>query len=134
MRLTNAQVINIINGVNNSKDLVENEFPIKFAWLFQKNIKILNELADMINQQLITLESKYADDEHSVNEEMVDDNGKTQIKRVVKPEYVQQFMKQRMEFLNLDNDINIQTFKVEDLGDINISLAVMNTLSFMLEE
>ena len=103
------------------------KFPAAVAWKRRLNFDRLLRAKTLIDEALNEIGQKYADDDHSDPAE----DGKG---RKVKPEYVQEYATAQGEVLSQETPVDIQKIRIEDLGDIALTDADMDTLAFMIEE
>ena len=126
--MRNIDIVAIVNAYTTQKNSGEPgvKLPAKVAWTRRVNMDKLFRAKSIIDEAVKELQSKYADDEHST--EMEDGNG-----RSVKPEYMQEFVKEQADILTQETEVDIRKVKIEDLGDVELSDADMDTIAFMLE-
>lgn len=165
MTLKNIEVMNIYSYINrtekvldkngnpvkdeNGNDKVESptvnmikHFDTKAKWAFRVNLKKIEEIAKMYDEELKEIQSNYSDDEHSVEEVLKDDKGNPQkdnngedIKtRTVKPEYLEKYQSEYQELLLQENEVNFKVVDIEDIEDANPDFADLEMLSFMINE
>lgn len=97
--------------------IAKKELPIKTSWKISKFLnKINNELSSIENER-IKLVNKYG---------KIDDNTK-EIK--VPQENENLFKKEFLDFLSVNVNIDCETIKIEDLGDIELTPADLLILS-----
>lgn len=123
--MKNIEIVGIVNAFAANKDS-SMKLPASVAWKRRLNMKTLTEAKAVIDEALQEIGKRYADDEHSVEGE----NGQ----RNVKPEYMADYAKETGEILVQETDVTIRKIKIEDIGDITLSDADMDTLAFMIEE
>jgi hypothetical protein len=80
----------------------------------------------LVDEALEDARKPFLDDEHS---KAVEDGG-----RQVLPQYIKEFLKAQSEVLEQETDVDIKKVRIEDIGDIEISDADMDTIAFMIEE
>ena len=54
--------------------------------------------------------------------------------RVIKPEYVADFRREQAEIMEQDTEVEIRKVSIQELGNIELSDADMDTIAFMLED
>ena len=124
--MKNIEIVTIVNAYTEQKaDGRGMKLPAKTAWTRRVNMDRLFRAKGIIDEALKEISDRYADDEHSTE---------TDGKRVVKPEYIPQYAKEQSEILLQDTDVDIRKVTVEDLGDIELTDADMDTLAFMLDD
>ena len=122
--MKNIDIVNIVNVFLHGTG--ELSLPASVAWKRRLNMKKLIEAKAIIDEALREIDVKYADEEHS--EKMDDGSYK------VKPEYFEEFVNAKDEILLQDTDIDVKKVSIDDLGDINLTDAQMDTLAFMIAE
>jgi hypothetical protein len=128
MKLTNSEILTITGFAKASSSFVNNpaaKLTVKFAWNWRKNLKKLQELTDEINAMRQKIVDEFSDDEHSY----ANDDG-----RFVKAEYLEEYASKVDELLSQENEVEISKIKIEDLGNIEISIPEMDAIGFMIEE
>lgn len=95
------------------------KLPIKINFYFQKNKNKIIELAQEIEKMRM---------------EIIDDVPKVRPDQISN-EYVEQVNNQLQELLDLEQDVQIYKVKLSDFpDDLNLTLAQMDALMFMIEE
>ncbi|WP_278682862.1 DUF1617 family protein [Paraclostridium bifermentans] len=127
MKLTNRQ---IVDDAIFLKELTQRQFPIKVSYAIAKNVsKIENELI-VYNKEREKLLNKYAikGDDGNI---LIDENNKLKIK----DEYIDDWNKDINELLDIEIEIDIHKFKLEDLinGADSISPADLMVIDYMIE-
>ena len=122
--MQNLEIVSIVNSYMDHKSDVK--LPAAVAWKRRVNLDKLIRAKGLIDDAMKELGERYSDDEHSDESE----NGT----RKVKPEFLAEYLKEQADILSQDTDVDIRKAKVEDLGDIEISDADMDTLAFMIED
>lgn len=102
--------------------------PAAVAWTRRVNMEKLFSAKKLIDEAIQEIQQRYADDEHST--ETKDKSGNTV--RSIKPEYLEEYYKAQSDIMVQETDVEIKKVKVEDLGDIVLSDADMDTIAFML--
>ena len=121
--MKNIDIVTIVTAFQKTDGTLT--LPAKVAWTRRVNYKKLMEAKTIIDEAMQEIQRKYADDEHSV----VDGEN-----RKVKPEYLEAFAKEQTEILTQDTDVDIKKVSIEDLGDVTLTDAQMDTIAFMIEE
>lgn len=125
--MRNLEIANIVTAYTAQKEKGDGiKLPAAVAWKRRVNMDKLFRAKKLIDDALKEIGEKYADDEHSVEGE----NGS----RKVKEKYLGEYFRAQGEILAQDTEVDIRKVKVEDLGDIELSDADMDTLAFMLED
>lgn len=121
--MINLEIVSIVTAYQRGTSL---KLPAAVAWKRRVNMDKLFRAKKLIDEALQEARQPYLDDEHSTEV----DGGNRQ----VKPEYIDEFVRSQNEVLSQETDIDIKKVKIEDIGDIEISDADMDTIAFMIEE
>lgn len=125
--MKNYEILTILTAFRKLKEESE-QGPLlsaSVAWKRRLNYHRLLEAGALINEALDEISKKYSDDEHSVE----DENG-----RRVKPEFLDEFVKERTEVLEQETDLALKMVKPEELGDTLLYDKDMDTIEFMVKE
>lgn len=117
-------IVNVYTAIHSTGEGLK--LPAKVAWIRRLNMDKLFRAKGLIDEAMKEIAQKYSDDEHSTPAE--EGNGRT-----VKPEYIPEYAKEQAEILAQDTDIEIRKVNIEELGDIQLTDAEMDTIAFMLE-
>ncbi len=120
--MKNLDIVGIVSAYTNKK--LDVKLPVAVAWKRRLNIDKLFKAKTLIDEALKEVSDKYSDDEHST----ADEQG-----RRVKPEFLQQFVAEQAEILSQETDVDIKKVSIDELGDVCLSDADMDTLAFMIE-
>lgn len=129
--MTNLEIMSIVNSYTTLKDTVrkgeqtEARLPAKIAWTRRVNMSKLFQAKKLIDEAMQELNEQYADDDHSEEKDGV---------RTVRKEYLKEFFESQGEILTQETEVDVRKVKVDDLGDIDLTDAEMDTLAFMLED
>ena len=123
MNLTNNEIYNyasaLIKEFNSECNI---KLPIKINFFLQKNIKLLVELAQEIDNSKMMIAQQYGE----LNAEGTS--------YVVLSHKMEEAQKDLNELFNLTQEVPIHIFKLDDFNDIELSYSQMNALIFMIEE
>lgn len=124
--MQNLEIVGIINAYMAQKEKGEGlKLPAAVAWKRRLNLDKLFKAKAVIDEAMKEIGQKYADDDHSVQ----DGDG-----RKVKPEFIADYAKEQAELLAQDTPVEITKVSIDDIGDVVLSDAEMDTLAFMLKE
>ena len=98
------------------------KLPIKVNFFLQKNIKLLVELAQDIDNSRMEIAQQYGE---------LNADGTSYI---VPPEKMEDTSRDLNELFNLTQDVAIRTFNIDDFNNIELSYKQMNALMFMIED
>lgn len=125
MRLTNQQVINYYEALNNlSESDITSRLPARVSYMIIKNIRELQPIvadALKIREKILTNNGSPQVDQEGNSYYSIDENK-------------QEFVNKQLESLfSTENEVNISTFSLDTLNDCELSLQAMNALYFMVE-
>ena len=134
--MRNDDILFIVNSyyILKAKEEKAVALPASVAWKRRLNLKDLIKASETINEALEEIKQKYSDDAHSEPKVLKDADGKEKDSRVVKPEFISDFIKEQQSILEQETEVTIRKIKIEELGDLGLSDDVMDTLEFMIEE
>lgn len=121
--MKNIDIVTIVTAFQKADGTLT--LPAKVAWTRRVNMKKLMDAKAIIDEALQEIQQRYADDEHSVEEDG---------QRKVKPEYMAEFFKAQSDVLTQDTDVAIKTVGIDEIGDIEVTDKQMDTLMFMISE
>lgn len=125
MKLTNKQI------VNDSMILMEisrKELPIKVSYALAKNISKIEKELEIYNSERQKLIDKYCvKDENGENK--VDENNQLKIQE----EYLKDWEKGIKELQNIELEIDIHKFKLEELNGYNMTPSELIAIDYMIE-
>lgn len=120
MKLTNQKIYN--TAIALSSFSIDGKIPVRINFFLQKNIQILAAAAAEIEEARL----KVAQDFGELNEDG------TQF--VVPPEKLLEARKELNDLFNLEQDLNIHIFKLDDFDEINLTYQQLSSIMFMIEE
>ncbi len=126
MKLTNKKILNdamTIGAISNK------ELPVKVSYALAKNISKLEKELQIYNQERDKLIEKYSvkDDD---NKTVIDENN--QIK--IQDKYLEDWNKDIKELQEIEVEIDIHKFKLEELNGYNMTPAELMAIEYMIEE
>lgn len=120
MKLTNQKIYD--TAIALSSFSIDGKIPVRINFFLQKNIQILMAAAEEIEAARL----KIAQDFGELNE-----NG-TQF--VIPQEKILEARKELNDLFNLEQDLSIHIFKLEDFDGINLTYQQLSNIMFMIEE
>lgn len=134
--MRNDDILFVVNSYYalKAKEATSVTLPASVAWKRRLNLKELMKASETINEALEEIKQKYADDVHSEPKTIKDANGKDTETRLVKPEFLTEFIKEQQEVLTQETDVTIRKIKIDELGDLTLSDDMLDTIEFMIEE
>lgn len=130
-KLKNFEIMNILKNLNSEFGLMKSndpdkKLPVSVLWNLSKNVKKLQELADLLNEQEQKINNNYFNEEKSEK----NDNGDLEIK----PEYRDSFITEKNDLYNLENEVELQTININEISNLNFTPADFTAIEFMIEE
>lgn len=123
MKLTNNEIYNYANallqyfGADNKMKL-----PIKVSFFLQKNIKVMTEAAQEIDRARIEIIQRYGTpNEDGQSYQIPEDN-------------VEVASAELEELFNIEQNLNIHLFNLDDFNDIEMTSAETSALLFMIRD
>lgn len=125
MKLTNKKI------VNDSMILMEvsrKELPVKVSYALAKNISKIEKELQIYNSERQKLLDKYCvKDENGENK--VDENNQLKIQE----EYLKDWERDIKELQNIELEIDIHKFKINELDGYNMSPSELMVIDYMIE-
>lgn len=100
----------------------DKKLPVKISFYLHKNIKAIQEAVEEIEMARMNIGQKFG----KLNE--------TQNGYNILPENMQQANQELMDLFELEQDIKIHYFKIEDFDNIELSYQELSAIMFMIEE
>ncbi|GAA0104258.1 DUF1617 family protein [Paraclostridium sordellii] len=126
MKLTNKKI------VNDSMILMEisrKELPIKVSYALAKNISKIEKELEIYNSERQKLLDKYCvKDENGENK--VDENNQLKIQE----EYLKDWEQDIKELQNIELEIDIHKFKIDELNGYNMAPSELMAIDYMIED
>ena len=121
MTLTNQKIYEYASGliVFNGFDI---KLPVKISFFLQKNIKIITEAAQEVNEARLEIARTYG----TYSEEEGVYNIPTESIPITQSEI--------NDLFNLEQDLNIHIFKLDDFDNIELTYQQLSAIMFMIEE
>ena len=120
MKLTNKQIYENANKLAFFN--IEGKLPMKINFFLQKNIQTLAAAGQEIEQARMKVAQEYG----TLNEDG------TQF--IVPPEKMFEAQKELNDLFNLEQDLSIHIFKLDDFDGIELTYQQLSTIMFMIEE
>ena len=100
----------------------DKKLPVKISFYLQKNIKTIQQAVEEIEMARMSIGQKFGE----LNETK---NGYN-----ILPEHMQQANQELIDLFELEQDIKIHYFKIEDFDNIELSYQELSAIMFMIEE
>lgn len=120
MKLTNQKIYDA--AMELASFHIEGKLPIKINFFLQKNIQMLAAAAQEIEAARIGIAQEYGELNEDGNQ------------YVVPPEKIALAQKEIIDLFNLEQDLNIHVFKLEDFDNIELTYQQLSSIMFMIEE
>lgn len=122
LTMTNDEIYRYAIGLNNTFNNAEILMPAAISFSIAKNKKKLFSLAEDIERYRVDILNKYG-------AKLADNN------MISIPEnQVEAANKELEDLLNISQELNIYTFSIEELKDINLTSSQMEAILFMIDE
>lgn len=128
MKLTNRRIVNDSNFLGG---LIHKQLPVKVSYAISKNISKIERELDIYNKERQKLLDKYCVKDEK-GENIIDENNQLKIA----DEHLDTWNKEINELLDIEVDIYIHKFKLDDLLQCNleVSPADLSLIDYMIEE
>lgn len=122
MKLTNNKIYQYAQDLIGIFDVDDLYIPVKANFIIQKNIRLITEAGREIEQSRLQIARHYG----TLNEK--------QQQYIVPPEKIEEANQEIHNLFTIEQDLDIKTIKLEDLGNIALTATQMKALMFMIEE
>ena len=122
MRLLNNQIYSYITQLNNIFSNCDIKMPVRINFFLQKNIQILAAAAQEIEQARVNIAKEFGE----LNEEGT--------QYMVSPENMAVVNKELNDLFNIEQDLNIHIFKLDEFDGIELTYQQLQAIMFMIEE
>ena len=128
MKLTNKKILNDIHMLNNLSNL---ELPVKVSYKIAKNIMNIEKELKVYNTQIQKLIDKYCLKDEN-NQNVIDENNNF----TIDDKYLDKWNKKINELLDIEVDIEILTFKIDELMYDNYKMtpSQLMLIDYMIED
>lgn len=128
MKLTNRKVVNDANFL---ESLIHRQFPVKVSYAISKNVSKLEHELKIYNSEREKIINKYCKKDEEGNL-VIDENNNYNIEK----ESIDVCNKELNELLDIEIEVNIHKFKLDDLmyGNYEMSPSEMALIDYMIEE
>lgn len=126
MKLTNKKILTdamTIGAISNK------ELPIKVSYALAKNISKIEKELEIYNKEREKLIEKYSVKDKN-NKTVIDENNQIQIQ----DECLEGWNKDIKELQDIEVEIDIHKFKLEELNGYNMTPAELMAIDYMIEE
>ena len=122
MKLTNEQIYNLTNSYTTEFSDFKSYIPAKVNFAIQKNMQVLAAAAQGIEETRMEVAKHYG---------VMSENGQGyEIPEDVRPQVSQELN----DLFSIEQELEIKTFSIDALGDVEFTPAQMQTIMFMIED
>ena len=122
MKLTNEQIYNITNSYTQEFADFKSYIPAKVNFAIQKNMQVLATAAQGIEETRMEVAKHYG--------VMSEDGSGYSIPENARPQVQQELN----DLFSIEQELEIKTFSIDALGDVEFTPALMEVIMFMIED
>lgn len=123
MTLTNNEIYNYTTALNNEfNSSCKIKFPVRVNFFLQKNIQKLTNASSEIEKARVEIAQSYGE----LNED------KTSY--FIPPDKISEAQEELNELFNIDQDIKLHLFSIDDFNNIELTYQQMSALMFMIKD
>lgn len=121
MKFTNQEIYSMVLAYNQAFENMDSYIPAKVNFYMQSNVKKLAAAAEEIDAARMEIVKHYGEETES---------GYT-----IPQESIAAAEKELAELFTIEQEFDIKTFKIDDLGDkVELTMPQMQAIMFMIEE
>lgn len=122
MKLTNEQIYNLTNSYTTEFSDFKSYIPAKVNFAIQKNMQVLAAAAQGIEETRMEVAKHYG---------VMSENGQGyEIPEDARPQVQQELN----DLFSIEQELEIKTFSIDALGDVEFTPAQMQVIMFMIED
>ena len=122
MKLTNEQIYNLTNSYTTEFSDFKSYIPAKVNFAIQKNMQVLAAAAQGIEETRMEVAKHYG---------VMSENGQGyEIPEDARPQVQQELN----DLFSIEQELEIKTFSIDALGDVEFTPAQMQIIMFMIED
>ena len=118
----------ILNSVDSLKELLNYDIPVKTSFKLIKNTKKIDSVLDLYNEANNKLIEKYGDKKED-GELDISPEGNIKISQ----DKINDYMKEKSDLLEIENDIDIEVIKSDELLLDKVKPSILLALDYMIE-
>lgn len=122
MKITNQEIYNNAVQLMDFTKTATSYIPAKVNFAIQKNIKLMQTAAQEIEEARLKIAQHFGEPSEDGNQYSIPADKQEEAK------------KELFELFQVEQELDIKTFKIEDLGEVTLTPAQMQALMFMIEE
>ena len=120
----------IVSDINTLTILAQRKLPVKVGFAIAKNLNKIEGILRVYNKEREKIIDKYCSKDKNGDRIIREEDNTYLVAAKVK----KAFNKESDELLDIVNDVEIHKFKLEELGDIDISILELQAIEYMIEE
>lgn len=127
--LKNYEIVDILKELNDPDSIInskssDTKLSVKILWTISGNIKKLNDILDLIQEQEQAINDSYFNEDKSeVNDEGL---------YVVKSEFRNDFIKEKNDLMVIENEVELSMINLSDIQDFNFRPSDFMSINFMI--
>ena len=122
MKLTNYQIFEYVQKLFNIFENNDLYIPVKANFYIQKNIRTIATAGEEIEKSRLQIAQHYG----VLNQENK--------QYIIPADKIAEANKEINDLFSIEQDLDVKTFKLEDLGNIELTPQQMQAIMFMIEE
>lgn len=126
MKLTNRK---IVADVNTLTVLAQRKLPVKTGFAIAKNLNKIENILNIYNKERQKIVDGYCEKDKEGKLKISKDNS-----YIIKNGLRDEFNTKSEELLDIENEIDIHKFNLKELDGVEISVAELQTIEYMIEE
>lgn len=119
--MTNGEIYSYAVGMTNTFNDNESYMPAAIAYSIQKNKTTLIEIAEDVEKRRLDIIQHYA----------IEQDGES---FKIDPSEVNAANKELNDLLNIQQELKIYTFRIDEISDVKLTSAQMQSLMFMVDD
>lgn len=123
MTLTNNEIYNYTTALNNEfNSSCKIKFPVRVNFFLQKNIQKLTNASSEIERARVEIAQSYGE---------LNEDGTSYF---IPPDKISQAQAELNELFDIDQDIKLHLFSIDDFNNIELTYQQMSALMFMIKD
>lgn len=123
MTLTNNEIYNYTTALNNEfNSSCKIKFPVRVNFFLQKNIQKLTNASSEIERARVEIAQSYGE---------LNEDGTSYF---IPPDKISQAQAELNELFDIDQDIRLHLFSIDDFNNIELTYQQMSALMFMIKD
>ena len=122
MKLTNNEIYSIANNLLQNMNKLEIYIPAKANFFLQRNMQTITAAAEEIDKSRMEIAKHYGTPDEEGRQYKIDEDK------------LPEANKELVDLFTIEQELDIKTFKIEDLGSAEFTPAQMQSIMFMIED